>query len=242
MNSIKISWLFFIVVFPLFINGQNSESQTSKKLSFGVNFSPDYSYRRLYQENDEHNFVDYRNEIEDPRLGFTTGLVAYYQISNRFTFESGIQFSDKGEKSKFTRWIVSSGNSATDPAFTVKSKSFNHYYYLGVPIKLNYFLLQKQFRLFISGGISTDFFLSGKIKYIDEFNDRTERGSENMDYDFNIINFVGLASLGIERDISTKLSLRVEPTFRYSFTPVAIAPMERYPYSFGANVVLFYSN
>lgn len=242
MNPIKFSWLFFIVFFPLFINGQNSESQSSKKLSFGVNFSPDYTYRRLYMENDEHNFVDMLDEMEDPRLGFTTGLVAYYQISNRFTFESGIQFSDKGEKSKMNIWVESSGNSTTDPAIPEKNKSFNHYYYLGVPIKLNYYFLQNKFKMFASVGVITDFFVDGKNKLILYYKDRTEKQLNDIDNDFNLINYVGLASFGIERDISTKLRFRFEPTFRYSFTPVAIAPMERYHYSFGANVVLFYSN
>ena len=77
--------------------GQPKEIDSTKKFSIGINFSPDYSYRRLHSDIDD-GFVEIRNKIESPRFGFTSGIVARYQLGSRFALESGLQFSDKGDK------------------------------------------------------------------------------------------------------------------------------------------------
>lgn len=78
--------------------GQPKEIDSTKRFSIGINFSPDYSYRKLYLANDEYGFVKHRNEKESPRFGFTTGLTVCYRLNSRFALESGLQFSDKGDK------------------------------------------------------------------------------------------------------------------------------------------------
>lgn len=234
--------ILFLTVFIFPINGSSQVISNSKKFSLGILFSPDYNYRYLHSENDIINLVQLRNDLESARLGFSAGVVARYQFKKRLAFESGIRLFDKGFKYEMnSKGLVNiDGTPYTDdPAIPDEMKSIDHYYYVGVPLKLNYYFLRKKISLFISGGFSTDFFLSGNTKSVMYFEDRTEKKTSEMNEDFNNVNFTGLAGFGLETNVLQKLQLRFEPIFSYSFTPVVDAPMKGHLYSFGANIVLF---
>ena len=231
----------FLAVFVSHFSGSSQTGFNAKKFSLGILFSPDFDYRYLHIENDEFNMVQLRNDLETARLGFSAGIVVHYQIKKRLALESGIRLFDKGYKYEMNNkgLVDMDGNLYTDdPAIPEELKSEDHFYYLGIPVKLNYYFLQRKISLFVSAGVSTDFFLSGKTKRIMKFEDRTEIQKYDQDGDFNNVNFTGLAGLGLEINVLQKLKLRVEPTFRYSFTPVIDAQVKEHLYSFGANIVL----
>ncbi len=235
---------FLILFFISFsICGQSHEKGSLNKFSFGLRFSPDYSYRRLYLNDDDvYNFINSRNEMESPRLGLTTGISVRYKLNGPFALETGMQFSDKGERIDFDNFITPDGNTTVDdPLIPNKSLTKFHYYYLGIPLKLNYYLLQKELGLFVSAGVSTDFLVDAKTKTVLTFDDRVEEYDNNPEKDFNRINFTGLAGFGLETRMFRKLQFRVEPVFRYSITPVIDAPLKENFYSIGANFTIFYN-
>jgi len=239
---IRISFfILFLTVFVFHFSGSSQTITNSKKFSLGILFSPDYNYRYLHLENDEINLVQLRNDLESARLGFSAGVVVRYQFKKQLAFESGIRLFDKGFKYELSKeWVSADGTYIEDdPANPEELKSEDHLYYLGIPVKLNYYFLQRKISLFISGGFSTDFFLSGKTKLVMYFEDRTETQKYDQDEDFNNVNFTGLVGFGLEANVFHRLQLRVEPIFRYSFIPVVNAPMKGHLYSFGANIVLF---
>jgi hypothetical protein len=242
MNPIKTIILFLVIAFPLFLHGQSLEDKSNKKFSIGISFSPDFSYRNLQMNDDEYGTVDMRNEIEEPRLGFTTGLVAKYQLNEKFALESGVQIADKGERIVFKDYdfVDEFGKPVNDPAIPKKATNTSHYKYIGIPLKVNYYFLEKEMKMFISVGSSVDFFLNGKGKTVLKYDDRVERDSYELNGDFNKVNFIGVVGFGIERNISSKLTFQFEPTLRYSLTPVFDAPINEYFYSIGANFVLLY--
>lgn len=240
MRFLKIIVFVFPVLFVCF-EGYSQKIVNKGRFSIGVLFSPDYDYRYLQMENDELGMVQLRNDLEIARLGFSTGVVTHYQFKKRLAFESGIRFFDKGFKYEmdFKGLVDLDGNLYTDdPAIPGELKSEYHFYYLGIPVKLNYYFLRRKVNLFVSGGVSTDFFLSGKTKLVMKFEDRTEKETSGMDEDFNKVGFTGLAGFGLETNVLQKLQLRFEPAFRYSFTPVVDASTKGHLYSFGANIVL----
>lgn len=242
INFFPFYILLLLVMLSLHVSAQSDENNTNKKLSVGINFSPDYSYRQLHLDDDPHNFVELRNELESPRLGFTTGIIAKYHFISRFAIESGIQFSDKGKKIDFDDFVSSDGkNYQTDPFVPEKTITKYHYYYIGIPLKLNYFLLQNKIRFIITTGVSTDFFIDGKSKTVMDYKDKTEINKTPEDKkDFNKVIFAGLAGFGIETNLSKKIEIRLEPIFRYSFTPLADSLIKEHLYSAGANFVVFY--
>ncbi|MCG6185985.1 outer membrane beta-barrel protein [Maribellus maritimus] len=235
--------IFLLLFFPFFVVGQNSENAgLSKKISVGILFSPDYSYRHLNSsEEDLDGFISFRDKNEFARLGFTTGIVVHSQISNRLALESGVRFSDKGEKYEidFNDFETFDENPAeNDPLIPKKHTVRYHYYYWGIPVKINYYFLQRNVRCFVSAGVASDFFLYGKSTAVSKFEDRIEESAYKIDADFNKVNFVGLAGLGMETRISDHIQLQAGPFFRYSFTPVFNSTLEGHLYSLGINIVL----
>lgn len=244
MKLSVIPFIFFVLL-SFSVKSQTQEPKP-KKFSFGVNFSPDYSYRSLHSNNPDHDFaINQLNDWEVPAFGFTTGLSVRYLANEKFEFESGIQFSDKTYNFDVNKDDYVSPNDGLnqpdDPAIPDRSVTRNHFYYLGVPIKLNYYFIQKRIRMYLSAGVSTDFFLDDKSKSFMKFSDGTEiRETFENDYDYNKISLTGLAGFGAETKLSQRFGIRVEPVFRYSFTPLVAAPMKGYLYSAGLNFVLYY--
>ena len=244
MKLSVIPFIFFVLL-SFSVKSQTQEPKP-KKFSFGVNFSPDYSYRSLHSNNPDHDFaINQLNDWEVPAFGFTTGLSVRYLANEKFEFESGIQFSDKTYNFDVNKDDYVSPNDGLnqpdDPAIPDRSVTRNHFYYLGVPIKLNYYFIQKRIRMYLSAGVSTDFFLDDKSKSFMKFSDGTEiRETFENDYDYNKISLTGLAGFGAETKFSQRFGIRVEPVFRYSFTPLVAAPMKGYLYSAGLNFVLYY--
>ena len=243
MKPAAITGILLLMIFMLQASGQTTGSAPDKKFSVGILLSPDYSYRHLHLGNDEFNLVQMRNETESPQLGFTAGVVARYQLKKRLVMESGIQFSDKGNKYEFDDFVslddlISPGH-IEDPLIPEKITENYHYSYWGIPAKLNYYFSRKKVNMFVSAGVSTDFFLSGKRNSVIKFRDTTEKETSEMDEDFNKVSFSGLAGFGMESRISNLLQLQVAPVFRYSFTPLVAAPLKEHPWSFGLNVSVF---
>ena len=246
----KLLTTFTLILLSMFVLAQSEKNISTKKLYVGVSFSPDYSYRRLYLSDDDYSFVDLRNKAESPRFGFTTGIVISYQISNRFVLESGILFSDKGDKYEvviddFISFDdfgnIITGRDINDPLIPEKHTSKYHYYFLGIPLKMNYYFLKKNVDLFISAGVSADYFINYKTKTKLEFKDRIEKNSKTHDStDFNKVNIIGLVGFGIDYKVTNRIKFQFEPVLRYSFTPLVNAPLKEYLYSFGADFTVFF--
>lgn len=125
---------------------------------------------------------------------------------------------------------------AQDPAIPDYFKSKYYYNYLGIPLKLNYYVIQKKVGVYLIGGIKSDFFLNAKYRAYLEFEGREEIHTQKQkDVDFNKVNLIGLAGFGIDYKIAQRLKLRFEPIFRYSFTPIVDSDLKEYLYSVGVN-------
>lgn len=235
--------LTFITLFLLstFAFGQTENSNSTRKFSFGINFSPDCAYRHLSANNNGDWLLEIRNDMESARFGFTSGFMAKYEFRPRFALESGLQFADKGDKHKFdSDDFVTIDPDKNDPSIPEKGKIKYHYYYLSVPLKVSYYWLQKDFNLFLSLGASADYFLAGRQKSIVHFSEETQRESNKIDGKVNPFGVVGLAGFGIEKNISQHLQFRLEPLFRYALTPLADGLLNEHLYSFGVNFTMFY--
>jgi hypothetical protein len=81
--------------------GQNAKQEN--KVSIGYSFSPDYSFRTP-KNGDGNNSTDFaiksRDNIEKAKFGYTTGSHMTFHFSDLPGFETGVQFSNKGYKTK----------------------------------------------------------------------------------------------------------------------------------------------
>lgn len=214
-----------------------------KNISIGLTFSPDYCYRTLHPDASVKWIADNRNTLEIPKFGYTTGLNIAKSINKKITLETGLLYSDKGERTKKYSevWLTSSGQ--PDPALPTAMTFIYHYIYLDIPIKANYYFLTQKAKFYLTAGISPNVFLSQKTTSILEYSDghNTKKNSSGNSSGFSRINLTVIAGLGFSYDFTNKLYFKIEPTYRRSITSIIDAPIKGYLYSVGLNTGIYYN-
>jgi hypothetical protein len=112
-----------------------------------------------------------------------------------------------------------------------------HLDYLELPMNLRYTLLDKNFKIQLIGGMSTNFLVDNYVTM------ETPDGPTEIGYLTNVrnVNYSGNAGLGFVYHFLDQLSLSLEPRFRYYLNSVndATLPSTR-PYTFGIYTGLNY--
>jgi opacity protein-like surface antigen len=215
--------------------GQTPDSISTGKITLGLNFSPDYCFRQLQAGSAQDAIVKNRDSIDIPKFGYTTGVSLLYQLKDRIFIESGIQFSDKGEKTK----AIELDPLEPDPLLVSNQVSFKyHYYYLQLPVKVNYMFTSGKVHFFVSSGFSFNFFLNSRTVMKFEGTDKTSESDSRQD--ISTFNIEFLLGGGIDYSINKRLNIRLEPIYRQSVIPLVDAPVKQYQYSLGANTGVFY--
>lgn len=224
--------LALVVGSPFFIWA--SDTLPARKASWGFSFSPDYCYRSLSYRSASHWIAEERNRNEIPKFGFTCGINFNRRINKRWSAEIGLLLSDKGEK---TKWQELSW-SANDARFPKESRTVFHYQFLSIPLRAYYQVTQGRFRVFVFGGVSPDLFI--KQKTVVESRDSKERAVAKEKGVYSRVHLAGILGAGMSYDLSKRLTLRLEPTFRRSLTPVlAYVKDKEYLYGFGLNAGIY---
>jgi hypothetical protein len=180
---------------------------------FKVGFSggPDYCFRILRADKDQPkaNIYALRQKHDIPKFGYHFGIAAAYQTNGRFSFESGLRFSNLGFK---TRPYPYDSNTSEYGWTAVR-----HYkkYFLEIPLGVCYTALRDKSKFqFIAG-----FYLSPSIQiYSEEIADvqPINRPSTIVKRKFEASKFnlfAGISS-GCKYQVNDKLELRLQPEFR----------------------------
>jgi len=231
--------LIILAIIPFFGFSQGKDSTCTGKFSIGLAFSPDYCYRTLQSDASSQWIADGRNAMEVPKFGFTTGISGLYKLSKKVNIEAGLQYSDKGEK---TKQYTPDTTQPSDPAIP-NHVSYNYSYtYLDIPLKVSYSILTHRFGLFVSAGISTNIFLLQQTTATQEFADGTTKkvSSTNIVTKFSAVNFAILAGFGVDYNVNKSAQIRVEPIYRRSLNSIISAPIKEYLYSAGLNIEFYY--
>lgn len=226
--------------------------EDSRRLLVGINFSADYCYRTLKVKEEFFNsesVISFRNNIEQPNFGYTTGINVCITGNKNLGIEGGIQFSNKsyGTKKQELIW-----GDVLDPRYgfvydtTIAHPTFlsniYDYYYFDIPIRVIYSLGQKRLRLIASAGLTTNIFLKATNTAILEYeNGDIERKTQDDNFEYNAINLSPTISLGIDYRLSNSFNLRVEPTARYGILKIIDAPLTGYLWNAGLNVSCYYA-
>jgi outer membrane protein W len=217
-----ISVIVVLITLPAF--GQQNDSLKFNNLKLGLSVSPSFSFRYLKAESDAQANSDYYDSIEMPHLGYSLGLNFGYQISKRFSINSGLFFANRAQSSK-------SASLASISNFT------NNIYYLDFPLKFNYYLLSKKSKLYLTGGANFSYFLANNVSYRKESNNEVLSSKGD---DLNSINIAGIFGIGIDVPIYKRWAFNFEVNYQHAFTPLLNTPIERYLYSFNPTISLFY--
>lgn len=237
----KIASIFFVLIQTVCFSFTSDSTKTIdstkvKKFELGISFSPDYCFRKLKAEQESQWIADSRDSIEVAKFGYTTGIDLAYNLNSKFNIQTGVLFSDGGERTKKT--IVSDvpyGQEAIQYSYNY------HHYYLSVPVKVDYKLLTGKLKVYITAGVAANFFLGHKTTFISTFAHSNEKTSAMVDPGFSKMNLSVLAGLGLKYPITSKANLKVEPTYRRSINSIIDAPVKSYLYSAGINIGIFYT-
>jgi hypothetical protein len=219
---------------------QKNDSINDGKIFVGINFSPDLCYRNIiaYDGNlYSQDMAKHRDSIQIPKFGFTTGLTVLIKINNRLFIDLGLRFSNKGKKTKSLDHYIYDNDSLVSTG--EKFVATYNYYYLDMPIKVNYIVTKTNPSLFISGGIAGNIYLNNKTILNYSNSGQKVYNEQNINQPIKN-NLSGLLGLGIDFEILQKMNLRFEPIFRYSFFPKRVDSVKEHLYSFGANIGFYY--
>lgn len=230
--------LIFILAFSTVgFFAQEFSSKKFNRFQLGVSFSPDVCYRTL-KETDitttQTNFyvMDARNKMEAPKFGYTGGVNFSYALNHWLSIESGLHYSNKGYGMKKQDLY----SNQQEPGIPTNFKFIENFYYLDLPLKVNFSLGKNRWRFISSVGASTNLFLKESQTQVLYFSDKTDRSTSSDGNKYNNMNISPMVSLGIDYHLSNKMSLRVEPTFRYGLLKIIDAPVTAYLFSAGLNV------
>ena len=129
-------------------------------------------------------------------------------------------------------------SAALNEVTTPESGIQQHLDFLELPFNLRYSIIDRTFELQLVGGMSTNFLVNNYVTM------ETSSGQEEIGYLSNIktVNYSGNAGLGMIYHMGGKLSLLLEPRFRYFINSVndSTLPSTR-PYSVGFYTGLSYT-
>jgi len=225
--------ILILFIFPFVCYAQDeTDVVKNDNLSIGFSFTPESAYRTTKVLDVVGESLLPASKSEKSKFGFTTGLSLDYRITDRFSFETGMLFSNKGYKDNlFVR--------EDENDFQGKEMDIHYNFcYLEVPLKAKfYFTKLHGFSCYASAGFIPQTFISKNIKLengtrMDIYPD----GSVNSN-SVNVSTFVGL---GLKYNLNSYLFLDVEAGYKHSIVPMNDEALKRYFYSLGLDFTLYY--
>jgi len=200
-------------------------------------------------------------ESETAKLGVTFGIALEASLSKRISIESGINYSEKNTtikprtisaerdregKVKY-RFDCSAGTYYIDPKLGTtlsvgdSTKSFsanNKLQYINTPLIARYQLVTGKINWFQMVGVGANVIVGQSFETNIE-NNYTEKLKNLKTSDLKKMYFNGIVGVGIDYNISKRLSIRMAPIYRFSITPMNKSEsIKTYLHSFSATAGL----
>lgn len=249
-----ITFLLTIIIATNLYGQENPEVAANtdfKKIQIGVNFSPDYCFRTL-KNNDGSASSDmnlkWRNDNETGKLGYTTGINMIFNLNKNIGIGAGIQYSNKGYQIKLEG---SSFGSMIDPrrgftgnpsgATLTSVKFMYNHHYIDIPLKVNFSFGKKKISFVTSLGVATNIFITETSTNVYKYSDGTkDRGTQKTTYNYNKVNVSPFVSAGIDWKFNDRNNLKIEPTVRYGALKIIDAPVTGYLWNAGLNISYYF--
>lgn len=231
-----VSTLFF----SLLTFAQQDSLQSQHRWQIGLNYSQDYCYRILFENEPNEvsaDIIEFRNKYEKPKFGYTAGVNGVFNLNSRWAIGLGVHYSDKGYQMDYNDLIFYGSNGDTIKKITVN----DHYRYLDVPLTLHASFGKRKLRFTTSIGMAANVFIQETVESKLVFTDHEEESRTQTDYDYSKVTLTPLISAGVSYAITDRWMLKLEPTFRFGATKIIDTPISARFYSAGANFGCYFS-
>lgn len=252
MKKLLSLTLFLFISFSAFAvkDKKKKEEKPLSKFSLGINFSPDINYRLVKSDGSViGNFLQkYYDTTEIVKFGYTLGLGFCYEINKHISFETGLQYSNKGFKTKPFEVLIfpQQNDTSYDPIlYNLKSLSSTYnFQYLDIPLKVNFIFGNKRVKFIGSSGFVLNFLVglskTSELKYLNGETKVTTAQDKTTYKSIRKVNLSPMISAGIDCSLTKHLSLRLEPTFRFGIIKIYNSGVSSYLYNAGLNTSLYW--
>ena len=229
-----------VAVIPFVADAQDSKKNNAgNRIAIGFSFSPDYNNRTL-KNNDGSSSSDHvinaRNENEQGRISFTTGLYLNTKLSEKLEFQTGLLYSNKGYKIPKRVAVFPVQPSGAPTHFRSKA-CFN---YFEIPLKLNFITGKGKTKFIAGAGLVTNFLLNESDVITFYYVDGSEKNfDQSSGFDYKKFNLSSVISAGVEFKLKENITLRAEPTFRYGLLKIIDEPVSARLWNVGLNLGVY---
>lgn len=247
MKTIIIFFCFYTCAFY----AQDSSSvKNPSKWQVGINGSADFCYRTLKSDGSEfaNQLTASYNNSDKPKAGYTTGISGVYNFNKTIGLQFGCLFSDKGFATKPIDLAVAAGTPPrrgfvyTNYTSVTSVQYTYHYYYLDIPLRINFFAGKRKLRFIGSAGIIANIFLKeATTAYLTYANGGhgLEKGNDVTNY--NRINLSPMVSAGMNYRLTNKISLRLESFSSYGILKITDSLVNAYLWNAGINIGCYFN-
>lgn len=218
MKTKTLFFLLFLSISQLNFAQENATTSFSR-FQLGIHFSGDLAYRQLFNTSSDSlviSMVEWMKSKQSPIFGLNTGVNLCYRFSSRFGIESGLQFSKKGYRWGNDVWILDETKSAGGYLQKNATTTSINFYSISVPVRGNVHLGEKRLKFLLSAGFLVDYLVENR--QVDKFNVDGKPFLKNVfkqTDEYERFNFTPTLSLGASYEWTPRMTLRIEPTFRY---------------------------
>lgn len=214
-------------------------SENSSRWQIGVNISPQINYRLLRSTPGDQvskQILESRNEIDIPRIQYTTGVQLGYLLNKRVTLNTGIQYSNWGGHTKRRDLIYMPPN----PVLPQSVATAANLHYLSVPLTANVTFGQKRLKFTAEAGLSA-MYLFRERNVFDQFyaDGHTETKRDSRPY-YRKFNVAPQLSAGVDYALNEHMHLKLTPVFKFAAIKSYDSPVKENLYNFGLNIAAYW--
>lgn len=217
-----------ILLLP-FINIFGGETYNNKT-SIGIDFSLNYGYRHL-SLNNETLSKEILNEHTFALPGFTSGINLGFESKGSFAFEFGFEWINAGYKSKFEF-----APQESDTYIPFETIYIDRFYYLSIPMKGKYQIINKKIDLFVTLGAAPGILIYNQSKKTNIYESKKDIYFSNDLSSLNPFKLDIITGIQLKHSLTKKIALKTEPTYRQSLTQLFNDKSIHLLYSAGINV------
>jgi hypothetical protein len=128
-----------------------------------------------------------------------------------------------------------------DPSIPNQAQYKYNYYFIDIPLKVNFTVGKRRIKFFSSVGLTTNLFIKETQTNIYIYSDRTDINTIRPSFtDFRKVNFTPTLSTGIDWSLHRNVNLRVDPNFQYTAFTMTNTPLTGHLFSAGLKMSLYY--
>lgn len=232
-----IGSIFVFVLLSCVVMAQEPPQRAAKPQLFaiGLDFSPNYSYRRLSYPSSLESFVRDREKDERAAYGYNGGLKFIAQVKRRGRLEVGVQFARQTH-----RFVNIPINDTSEGEIVGYRDVVLQYDYLMVPLKYRHRVNDTRIQVDLILGGSLNFLLGVyDNSFVEENSGREYTVREEYDKgDFNQTGVSLITGLCLGYELPENWTVQMSPLYRRSLSPTSESSLQQFNYSLGCELAL----